>query len=107
MRKPKQQWFYFLNRSKLGGYRAKGCIADKATALTELGQFVAAKKPDYFTPAGWEASARYQNIEDFQASLDAGALVRVTLLAACAALNADVVLFAPTLSSRIASKKQK
>lgn len=106
MRKP--LFYYFLTDCGRTAYRAVITVSRKQKAL---GQFTIAKQPEMFTPDGWTKSLRFdgglEGQDSFQANIDAGALRRATMLEACAKVNGDVVLFAPTLSSRIANKANK
>jgi hypothetical protein len=98
-RTPKYHYFILANTDE------EDNIAYRATGKIERGEFHARRKPLMFTPEGWMTSGRYADVESFQASIDCGVLKRVCLLIACAAVNGDPVLFAPTLSSRLASKR--
>jgi len=102
-------YYYFVTEDGESAYRAPITISKKQKAL---GQFSIAKIPEVFTPAGWTISTRYKlnsdgegGIPGFTASIDTGVMRRASLIQACAAVDADVRLFAPTLSSRIASKQ--
>ena len=91
------KWFYFTTRDGACAYRATGKVA--------LGEFHPRRRPELWGIDRWIASHRYADVEEFIAALQCGTVVRVSMLAACVAVNGDVRLFAPTLSSRIASKK--
>lgn len=96
-------YFYFVNCGS--AYRAPVKISKKQKAL---GQFSIVKPPQVFTPEGWTESLRFKGIEGidaFTANIEAGAIKRVSLLNAAAHVDGDIVLFAPTFSSRIASKR--
>lgn len=98
-------YLYFVTANGESAYRAEVRISKQQKAL---GQYTIAKAPQVFAPDGWRNSVRYSGPEatdSFRCGIDAGALVRVSLLKACAEIDANVVLFAPTQSSRIASKK--
>jgi hypothetical protein len=65
--------------------------------------FVVVKPPEVFNGC-WQSSNRYPQMEEFIANIDCGTVKKVSLLQAAAAINADIVLFAPTQSSRLATK---
>ena len=107
MRTP--QYYYFLTATDDAAYRVPISQNKKQKAL---GKFTMLKTPELFTPGGWSASNRYRptaegdgGVVGFTASIDTGVVRRVSMLKACAAVDGDVILFAPTLSSRLATSK--
>lgn len=96
-------YFYFVNKES--AYRAPVRIS---AAQKALGQFTVTKPPEVFTPTGWTVSQRFsgpEGAESFQYNIEAGTMKRVSMLSACTFVDGDIVLFAPTFSSRIASKR--
>jgi len=96
-------YHYFLTCANTIAYRAQFRQSEQEKSL---GTFTITKRPEMFycCKLGWQKSIRYSNPEDFQCGIDSGVLRRVPMLTACAAVDADIVLFAPTLSSRLTSK---
>lgn len=101
--KKSPQYFYFINSAS--AFRARVKITKQQKAL---GLFTVAAPPQVFTPDGWADSIRFkgpEGIESFTSQIEAGIVTKVSMLTACTHVNGDIVLFAPTFSSRIASKE--